>query len=160
MPNLFEHLLFPTASELRFRSAAYLQAAKQTKVSASKSRFICIVLSRVYFPAVACWSLTIGLKSLLLIRFWPIFPHFCRKNRFFCNFFEKKFGSFSKSCTFALAKRNDAVGSLKFWYNKAKQIAEIAQLVEHNLAKVRVASSSLVFRSKKFEFVSTTDKSV
>ena len=26
-------------------------------------------------------------------------------------------------------------------------IAEIAQLVEHNLAKVRVASSSLVFRS-------------
>ena len=29
------------------------------------------------------------------------------------------------------------------------QNAEIAQLVEHNLAKVRVASSSLVFRSKK-----------
>ena len=28
-------------------------------------------------------------------------------------------------------------------------IAEIAQLVEHNLAKVRVASSSLVFRSSK-----------
>ena len=27
--------------------------------------------------------------------------------------------------------------------------AEIAQLVEHNLAKVGVASSSLVFRSKK-----------
>ena len=26
-------------------------------------------------------------------------------------------------------------------------IAEVAQLVEHNLAKVRVASSSLVFRS-------------
>ena len=43
---------------------------------------------------------------------------------------------------------------------RTKQIAEIAQLVEHNLAKVRVASSSLVFRSKKFEFVSTTDKSV
>ena len=30
-----------------------------------------------------------------------------------------------------------------------KHFAEIAQLVEHNLAKVRVASSSLVFRSKK-----------
>ena len=30
----------------------------------------------------------------------------------------------------------------------SKKIAEIAQLVEHNLAKVRVASSSLVFRSK------------
>ena len=29
-----------------------------------------------------------------------------------------------------------------------KQNAEIAQLVEHNLAKVGVASSSLVFRSK------------
>ena len=28
------------------------------------------------------------------------------------------------------------------------QNAEIAQLVEHNLAKVRVASSSLVFRSR------------
>ena len=27
--------------------------------------------------------------------------------------------------------------------------AEIAQLVEHNLAKVRVASSSLVFRSRE-----------
>ena len=29
-----------------------------------------------------------------------------------------------------------------------KEFAEIAQLVEHNLAKVGVASSSLVFRSK------------
>ena len=33
--------------------------------------------------------------------------------------------------------------------------AEIAQLVEHNLAKVRVASSSLVFRSCFFEIVGT-----
>ena len=31
------------------------------------------------------------------------------------------------------------------------RFAEIAQLVEHNLAKVRVASSSLVFRSLFFE---------
>ena len=30
-------------------------------------------------------------------------------------------------------------------------IAEIAQLVEHNLAKVGVASSSLVFRSKRYD---------
>ena len=30
---------------------------------------------------------------------------------------------------------------------KFLQVAEIAQLVEHNLAKVGVASSSLVFRS-------------
>ena len=42
------------------------------------------------------------------------------------------------------------------WYYKMaylctalKQNAEIAQLVEHNLAKVRVASSSLVFRSQE-----------
>ena len=32
--------------------------------------------------------------------------------------------------------------------------AEIAQLVEHDLAKVGVASSSLVFRSKKPEYSS------
>ena len=31
--------------------------------------------------------------------------------------------------------------------NGCRNNAEIAQLVEHNLAKVRVASSSLVFRS-------------
>ena len=31
--------------------------------------------------------------------------------------------------------------------------AEIAQLVEHNLAKVRVASSSLVFRSNIFDIL-------
>ncbi len=31
----------------------------------------------------------------------------------------------------------------------SKDIAEIAQLVEHNLAKVGVASSSLVFRSQE-----------
>ena len=35
----------------------------------------------------------------------------------------------------------------------ASAIAEIAQLVEHNLAKVRVASSSLVFRSRFFEIM-------
>ena len=35
--------------------------------------------------------------------------------------------------------------------HEEKIFAEIAQLVEHNLAKVRVASSSLVFRSEKKE---------
>ena len=35
--------------------------------------------------------------------------------------------------------------------------AEIAQLVEHNLAKVRVASSSLVFRSKAARMVESVD---
>ena len=34
----------------------------------------------------------------------------------------------------------------------SKRIAEIAQLVEHDLAKVGVASSSLVFRSKALEW--------
>ena len=50
--------------------------------------------------------------------------------------FAKKFGSLKKVRTFAIP--NEKNGSH----------AEIAQLVEHNLAKVRVASSSLVFRSK------------
>ena len=56
------------------------------------------------------------------------------------NFFKKsskKFGSFKKVRTFAIP--NEKYGSY----------AEIAQLVEHNLAKVGVASSSLVFRSKR-----------
>ena len=38
-----------------------------------------------------------------------------------------------------------------------QKYAEIAQLVEHNLAKVRVASSSLVFRSKAARMVESVD---
>ena len=38
---------------------------------------------------------------------------------------------------------------VSFSSQSLKLFAEIAQLVEHNLAKVRVASSSLVFRSLK-----------
>ena len=38
---------------------------------------------------------------------------------------------------------------------EAPVFAEIAQLVEHNLAKVGVASSSLVFRSKSTLTLST-----
>ena len=38
-------------------------------------------------------------------------------------------------------------GGVKAFSQAEKHIAEIAQLVEHNLAKVGVASSSLVFRS-------------
>ena len=60
-----------------------------------------------------------------------------------CHFFQKKivdnFGSFEKRTTFALA-----IGKMM---DGCRNNAEIAQLVEHNLAKVRVASSSLVFRS-------------
>ena len=37
-----------------------------------------------------------------------------------------------------------------------KTSAEIAQLVEHNLAKVGVASSSLVFRSKSSSYRNVT----
>ena len=49
------------------------------------------------------------------------------------------------------------VGSCEFeshlLHNKLKSVnAEIAQLVEHNLAKVGVASSSLVFRSVGRQF--------
>ncbi len=50
----------------------------------------------------------------------------------------KKFGDKEKIPTFAIP--NEKNGSPN---------AEIAQLVEHNLAKVGVASSSLVFRSKR-----------
>ena len=41
--------------------------------------------------------------------------------------------------------------------HEEKIFAEIAQLVEHNLAKVRVASSSLVFRSKVARMVESVD---
>ena len=39
------------------------------------------------------------------------------------------------------------MGKLFIFASVLQKTAEIAQLVEHNLAKVRVASSSLVFRS-------------
>ena len=59
-------------------------------------------------------------------------------------FFEKKtkksFGSSEKSSTFASAIERDALLTRSF--------AEIAQLVEHNLAKVGVAGPSPVFRSQ------------
>ena len=41
------------------------------------------------------------------------------------------------------------VMSCEFESHFLHHFAEIAQLVEHNLAKVRVASSSLVFRSQR-----------
>jgi hypothetical protein len=43
---------------------------------------------------------------------------------------------------------------MKLTFAPLKQKAEVAQLVEHNLAKVGVASPSLVFRSKKFKVLS------
>ena len=55
-------------------------------------------------------------------------------------FFAKKFGGKEKMSTFAIPNENNAFET---------RPAEVAQLVEHNLAKVGVASSSLVFRSKR-----------
>ena len=43
--------------------------------------------------------------------------------------------------------------------HEEKIFAEIAQLVEHNLAKVRVASSSLVFRSTMQYMLRKTERS-
>ena len=45
------------------------------------------------------------------------------------------------------------VMSCEFESHFLHHFAEIAQLVEHNLAKFRVASSSLVFRSKRINFI-------
>ena len=53
----------------------------------------------------------------------------------------KKFWRFKKKLYLCTRNREINIGY--------KKNAEIAQLVEHNLAKVRVASSSLVFRSKE-----------
>ena len=66
--------------------------------------------------------------------FGLLFRSFLRFCVFLVKIFAEKFGSFKKVRTFAIP------------FGK---YAEIAQLVEHNLAKVGVASSSLVFRSKK-----------
>ena len=60
------------------------------------------------------------------------------------HFSAEKFGSEEKSLHLCNPKREQRVSMRRFLIN-----AEIAQLVEHNLAKVRVASSSLVFRSKR-----------
>ena len=68
---------------------------------------------------------------------------FCSLKRAKCTFFfkkiEEKFGNSEKSSTFALAFRGTLLSNRK--------TAEIAQLVEHNLAKVGVAGPSPVFRS-------------
>ena len=63
---------------------------------------------------------------------------FSRKNALFLKIFTKKFGGNEKMPTFAIPNETNTVS----------KHAEVAQLVEHNLAKVGVASSSLVFRSK------------
>ena len=55
--------------------------------------------------------------------------------------FAKKFAGLKNLRTFAIPNGENVEFS--------KKNAEIAQLVEHNLAKVGVASSSLVFRSKR-----------
>ena len=54
----------------------------------------------------------------------------------------------SGACVERHAGSSPVLGSLLLKKGESSH-AEIAQLVEHNLAKVRVASSSLVFRSKQ-----------
>ncbi len=55
------------------------------------------------------------------------------------------FDVFRKKC----AKKFGGLKKLRTFAIPFEGYAEIAQLVEHNLAKVGVASSSLVFRSKR-----------
>ena len=59
---------------------------------------------------------------------------------FFLNFFSQKFWRFKKKCYLCTRFKELSKTS-------TKDNAAIAQLVEHNLAKVGVASSSLVCRS-------------
>ena len=100
-----------------------------------------------------------------------------QKNALFCTFFAQKFGQFKKKqylCTRfrkmtpKMANRKqvkiekaevlcESNKSLLLQFDEAKptaifqrKIAEIAQLVEHDLAKVGVAGSSPVFRSRFF----------
>ena len=63
-------------------------------------------------------------------------------HRFFLKKTGKSFGGSEKSITFAPAIERDA-------FRIAEENAEIAQLVEHDLAKVGVAGPSPVFRSTR-----------
>ena len=66
-----------------------------------------------------------------------------------------------KSCSLPIVKAHFLFKNLvvkkkvvplhRIWEQVQKYNAEIAQLVEHNLAKVGVASSSLVFRSNIYK---------
>ena len=69
-------------------------------------------------------------------------------------FFKQMLAILKNSCTFATAFRG--VQKLMNLMEQAS-FAEIAQLVEHDLAKVGVASSSLVFRSKVARMVESVD---
>ena len=65
--------------------------------------------------------------------------------------FSAHLGQFSRKLAIFSKKVAEKFGSSKIMRTFAipfEGYAEIAQLVEHNLAKVGVASSSLVFRSK------------
>ncbi len=66
----------------------------------------------------------------------------CRKKRFY---FEKNFEEMDYSSIFASSNREGR--DVRNRIERLKK-AKVAQLVEHNLAKVGVASSNLVFRSQ------------
>ena len=61
--------------------------------------------------------------------------------------YEKTFAGFKKRRNFAAQKGNTRASRAE----KRSKNAKIAQLVEHDLAKVGVAGSSPVFRSKNIE---------
>ena len=68
---------------------------------------------------------------------------FRKKRRFLSKIISRKFVYYQEK-TYLCTRKSEITDTAK------RSNAEIAQLVEHNLAKVGVASSSLVFRSLKF----------
>ena len=82
---------------------------------------------------------------MFLSRIFVLFLLQIQKKYTFFAFFCEKIWSIQKKAVLLhpLSKKKSSVLIL----DCKEKIAEIAQLVEHNLAKVGVASSSLVFRS-------------
>ena len=80
-----------------------------------------------------------GTKITEIVWIRPGFVNKSIKWHFFRKKIAEKFVSSKKSITFAPAIKRDA--------SEKENNAEIAQLVEHNLAKVGVAGPSPVFRS-------------
>ena len=91
----------------------------------------------VKLPVVAVWGLLTPWEGTFL---WD----FEEKIIFFAFFFRKRLVVQKKAVPLHSQNGNKPIAP----WNTEQKFAEIAQLVEHNLAKVRVASSSLVFRSQ------------
>ena len=81
-------------------------------------------------------------ENALFLHFFVKKFAYIKKKQYFCTRFLIEGNRAEKNRTLsAFKKSSDLIRSIK------KKNAEIAQLVEHDLAKVGVASSSLVFRS-------------